>query len=239
MLGFRKIRRYWYQWTRHAIGGVWMLHRVTDEVSVLESQRRYEITPAKLESLIRTYLERGYEFVSMAEVEKRMSGDSNGKFVAVTLDDGYEDNYSVAYPIFKKYNVPFCVYIAEGLITGGVYPKQLRGYKMLTEKQIIELSKSPLCTIGSHTKSHAALDTLSKDEQYAEVKHCKEWIECVLGHSVRDFAYPYGKSNKETYDIVREIGIERAVLAGGGGVLSRTGRLKLAIPRIVVTNETE
>lgn len=239
MIGLRKIRRYWYRWTRHSIGSVWMLHRVTDEISVLESQRRYEITPAKLESMIVTYKEQGYEFVSMADVEKKMSGDSKGKFVAVTLDDGYEDNYSVAYPIFKKYNVPFCVYIAEGLITGEERPEQLIGYKMLSVKQIVELSKSPLCTIGSHTKSHMALATLSEKEQYIEVKHCKDWLEGLVGYSVADFAYPYGKTNKETFAIVRDLGIERAVLAGGGEVLNRTGRLKLAIPRIVVTNETE
>ncbi len=239
MIGLRKIRRYWYRWTRHSIGEVWMLHRVTNEESVLESQRRYEITPAKLESLITEYQERGYEFISMTDVEKRMSSESKGKFIAVTLDDGYEDTYTVAYPIFKKYNVPFCVYIAEGPVTGEVCPEHMQGYKMLTEKQIIEMSKSPLCTIGSHTKSHVALETLSYQEQYDEIKQCKEWLERVVGHPVVDFAYPYGKTNKETFAIARNIGIKRAVLAGGGEVLNRTGRMKLAIPRIVVTNETE
>ena len=216
-----------------------MLHRVNDEVSMLESQRRYEITPAKLESMIVTYKEQGYEFVSMADVEKRMSGDSKRKFIAVTLDDGYEDTYTVAYPIFRKYNVPFCVYIAEGLVTGEVCPEQLRGYKMLSEKQIVELSKLPLCTIGSHTKSHMALDTLSNHEQYDEIKQCKEWLEGVVGYPVRDFAYPYGKTNKSTLGIVKDLGITRAVHAGGGDVLNRTSRMKHAIPRIVVTNETE
>lgn len=240
MIGLRKIRRYWYQWTRHSIGCVWMLHRVTDEVSDLESQRRYEITPAKLEQLIQSYKERGYEFISIAEVEKRMSGgESKGKFIALTLDDGYEDTYSVAFPIFEKYNVPFCVYVAEGPIIGEVCPEQLMGYMMLSEMQIFELSRSPLCTIGSHTKSHVALEILSEQEQYAEIKHCNEWLEGVIGHLVVDFAYPYGRPNKVTFDIVKDLGIERAVLAGGGDVLNNTGRLRLAIPRIVVTNETE
>ena len=190
-------------------------------------------------SMIMTYKEQGYEFVSMAEAEKRMSGDSKGKFIAVTLDDGYEDNYMIAYPIFKKYHVPFCVYIAEGPVTGEVCPEHMQGYKMLTEKQISELSKSPLCTIGCHTKSHVALETLPKNEQCAEVKHCKEWLEGIVGQSVVDLAYPYGKTNKKTFSIVKDLGIERAVLAGGGDVLNRTSRMKLAIPRIVVSNETK
>lgn len=216
-----------------------MLHRVTDEVSDLESQRRYEITPAKLEQLIQSYKERGYEFISIAEVEKRMSGESKGKFIAVTLDDGYEDTYTVAYSIFKKYNVPFCVYISEGPVTGEVCPEHMRGYKMLTERKIAELSQSPLCTIGSHTKSHVALNTLCKEDQHKEIKHCGDWLHEITGREIKDFAYPYGKKNEYSKDVVYEIGIERAVLAGGGEVLNHTNRMRLAIPRVVITNETK
>ena len=33
------------------------------------------------------------------------------KFVIFTFDDGYVDNLTYAYPVFKKYNAPFTVYI--------------------------------------------------------------------------------------------------------------------------------
>ena len=36
----------------------------------------------------------------------------NKPFVAFTLDDGYLDNYTTAYPIFKRNNVPFCIFVA-------------------------------------------------------------------------------------------------------------------------------
>lgn len=214
-----------------------MLHRVTNEV--VESQRRYVVTPKKLEELIEKYQSLGYEFVSMSEVEQRMCGKNPNKFIAVTLDDGYEDTYTEAYPIFQKYNIPFCVYIAEGPITGEVCPEQLKGYRMLNAEMIKELAKSPYCTIGSHTKSHAALDALSDAEQEAEVKHCKEWLERIIERPVVDFAYPYGKTNGRSERIVSKIGIERAVLAGGGDVLNHTPSLKWYIPRVVVTNSFE
>ena len=33
-------------------------------------------------------------------------------FVAFTLDDGYLDNYTTAYPIFKRNHIPFCIFVA-------------------------------------------------------------------------------------------------------------------------------
>ncbi len=34
------------------------------------------------------------------------------RFVCVTFDDGYRDNLEFAYPILKKYDVPFAIYVA-------------------------------------------------------------------------------------------------------------------------------
>ena len=33
------------------------------------------------------------------------------KQVLLTFDDGYKDNYDLAYPILKKYNIPFAVFL--------------------------------------------------------------------------------------------------------------------------------
>ena len=33
------------------------------------------------------------------------------KFAVLTFDDGYTDSFDVIYPIFKKYQLPFGVYV--------------------------------------------------------------------------------------------------------------------------------
>ena len=102
------MKKYWNNLTHPVIGEVWELHSVTNHLSTNEMNRQYEITPNRLESLIQEHLSKGYEFISIAEVATRMSLRAiliNRKFVSITLDDGFRDNYDIAYPIFKKYNM--------------------------------------------------------------------------------------------------------------------------------------
>ena len=235
---FKKIQRYWFQLTHPVIGEVWQLHRVTDEHSVQARVRDYEITPARLESLIVEYQRKGYEFISIAEVAERMSGKRGKKFIAVTLDDGYANNYEVAYPIFKKYHVPFCIYVCNGMITGERKEDNIEHYKMLSIDQLCALDQEPLCTIGGHTNSHYRLTNLSKDLQMQEIYGCKLWLENTLGHAIEDYAFPYGSYNAETLAILAYIGIKRAVASWGGGVRRNTPERVLDIPRVRVTEQT-
>lgn len=236
----RKIRRYWYALTRHAIGEIWMLHRVWNTQTPISRLRSYEIQPAVLERLIVAYKQKGYEFVSIEEAYVRMSSRKKcGKFVAVTLDDGYEDNFSVAYPIFKKYEVPFCIYVAPGLITDEEKADEEYDYTMMSEEQLRQLAKEPLCTLGAHTYTHVRLHTLNYEEQLAEVKKGKDWLEKITRKPIEDFAYPFGCRNDVTAMVMKELGIKRAVLAGGGRVLNNTGPLALDMPRVLVDNSYE
>ena len=232
---FGRIKRYWYKLKHPVIGEVWQLHRVTDEHSVQARVRDYEITPVRLESLIVEYQRKGYEFISITEVAERMKWDGGKKFIAITLDDGYANNYDVAYHIFKKYNAPFCIYICRGMITGERREDNKEHYKMLSTEQIRTLDSDPLCTLGGHSSSHVRLATLSKELQEQEILGCKLWLENILGHSIEDYAFPYGSYNAETLEILVKNGITRAVASWGGGVRKNTPNRILDIPRMLVT----
>jgi peptidoglycan/xylan/chitin deacetylase (PgdA/CDA1 family) len=64
------------------------------------------------------YLKNLYNFVSMDEIAQTLKNE--GAFsqpsIALTIDDGYVDNYLLAYPVLNKYHIPAVIYLTLGLI---------------------------------------------------------------------------------------------------------------------------
>jgi peptidoglycan/xylan/chitin deacetylase (PgdA/CDA1 family) len=105
------------------MGCILMLHRVVEEEngrSKIIQNKVLEITAKNLEWLITFFLAMDYEIISLDEVVERLKGGrrSRRKFVSFTFDDGYADNFHVAYPIFRTYNAPFTIYVATSFPEG-------------------------------------------------------------------------------------------------------------------------
>ena len=100
------------------VGAILTLHRVrTARLPEFCPNRILEITPEFLDIAIRLVLDAGYEVVTLDEAKRRLvEADFGKKFVCFTLDDGYLDNYTDAFPIFRAHGVPFTVYVTTGLI---------------------------------------------------------------------------------------------------------------------------
>lgn len=97
------------------IGIVFMLHRVSKhEKGRLIPNEDLKISPSFLQKVINKYRKAGFDFLSLNDIYKIINQQKKdvNPFVAFTLDDGYLDNYTNAYPIFKKNNVPFCIFAA-------------------------------------------------------------------------------------------------------------------------------
>ena len=63
--------------------------------------------------------------------------------VAITFDDGFANNYSVAYPILQRYGIPFTIFVSTGLL-------DCPGTLLWTErvKRSIYLCDQPSVTVG-------------------------------------------------------------------------------------------
>lgn len=217
---FAKARRILHQLFHPVVGEVWQLHHVADN-----GRDEYTIAPKKLEAMIVEYREKGYEFIAIEDILK----PRKKKFVAVTLDDGYEDNFSIAKPLFERLNIPYCIFVASD----HVFDEEKRARKGgMTPEQLREIAESPLCTIGAHTKTHRHLNALDIVAQRAEIILSKRILEMFIGKPIDNFAYPYGDYDERTLEIVREAGFHYAFAAWGGGV-RRGHKGYLYIPRIL------
>ncbi len=103
--------------------------------------------------------------------------------------------------------------------------------------QIVEMSKSPLCTIGAHTVTHCRLSVLTPQEMQAEIKESKRLIENYTGIYVKHFSYPFGTDNEVdeiVIDMLSQSEFTTATIAGGGEIRKHGNNL-YAIKRIMLT----
>ncbi|MGE0565008.1 MAG: polysaccharide deacetylase family protein [Pseudolabrys sp.] len=71
-----------------------------------------EITPVFFEGMLRRLRGSGIDIISLDEMHQRMVSENFGRrFVCLTFDDGYKDIQRWAWPLLKKYEVPFALYI--------------------------------------------------------------------------------------------------------------------------------
>ena len=75
------------------------------------------ITPEFLEVAVRAALDHGLVPVHLHDLPALLA-DPNDKrsFVAFTLDDGYRNNAQFAAPVFRRYGVPYTIFITQGLV---------------------------------------------------------------------------------------------------------------------------
>lgn len=210
-----------------ALGRVLMLHRVVECIGPQPEAPRLEVTAPFFAQSLDTLIKQDVDFIAMDQVADRLQSRNRKPFVCITFDDGYLDTFTLAYPILKERQIPFCVYMTRDFYRGTAKPHWNPEAEMMDVNQIKELGSDPLCTIGAHTCSHPHLSGLSKEEQRHEIEECKTDLEHLLGRPVRHLAYPYGDYNQETLQIVRQLGFETAVTTSGRSVRNDAKLLEL------------
>lgn len=96
-----------------------MFHRVIPETDAvrIHNHLSLEVTPEHFEQTINFFIKEKYVFISLDQLYSDFNRGSlrKEKFVVITFDDGYKDNLEIAYPILKKFDIPFAVYITTGI----------------------------------------------------------------------------------------------------------------------------
>jgi len=172
-----------------------------------------------------------YQVISLAELVEILESDEPlpKKTVVLTFDDGYQDNYTNAWPILKKYNFPATIFLITGLVGKEIDNSQNIPLKALNRQQIQEMHESGLIDFEPHTVHHQELNK-------SEIIDSKRMIEQELDKKCYFFAYPRGWHNQEVIEILRKNGFKAARTVDNGKVNKGDDLFKLK--RISVNSTT-
>lgn len=161
------------------------------------------LNPALFEQHMKYLKEQGYQIVALEELAKRLEEGANvEKCVALTFDDGYLDNYTIAIPIMKKYD-------AKG--TFFVINQDINKPDKMGDKEILGLLAEGM-ELGSHTTSHAPLAKIDPKFLAWELSTSRFYLKKNYNrYIVRSLAYPNGGYNDNVIAKAQEYGFYRAV----------------------------
>jgi peptidoglycan/xylan/chitin deacetylase (PgdA/CDA1 family) len=157
-----------------------------------------DISPGRFEAHMRWLAKRPQRVVTL---RASLSASPKEDLIAITFDDGYRDNLTVALPILEKYQLPMTLFVAAGFIGSDGY---------LTADDIRTMASHPLVTIGSHGFSHRHSTMLSMTDARFELVESKKMLEEITKNKIDLLAYPYGDCNSEIEGLSRDCGYAAA-----------------------------
>mgnify|MGYP000603159414 CR=1 FL=1 len=146
--------------------------------------------------------------VQWGTIQAEEKGASRGflrPLVTISFDDGWISQYQEALPLLERYKMPSTFYILTGSVDKPGY---------MTSKQILALEKAGH-EIAAHTVNHPDLNTLPLSQAEVEISDSKQFLEKILGHSVLNFAAPYGSASYQVIQVVKKYFKSNRVTSSG------------------------
>lgn len=178
-------------------------HHVSDTTPAATS-----VTPDRFREHMDYLAEHDFEVVSLeALVEARRDGKSlPDRTIAITFDDAYSSVYTEAFPLLKKRDWPFTVFV-------NTVPLDQNKSGFASWAQLKEMANNG-AIIANHTTHHNHLQRRRDGEGEKawrqrierEVVEAEARIEEETGQSHKIVAYPYGEYNNEVKTLLKSLG---------------------------------
>jgi peptidoglycan/xylan/chitin deacetylase (PgdA/CDA1 family) len=182
-------------------------------------------------------------FVSKSDFEKQMAflarrrevvpldvvvaGEGfRGPTVAITFDDGYRNNLTVAAPILRRFGLPASVFVATGWLGRKIEWMDVPvgdDYEIMTSDELREIHELVL-SVESHGHSHIDMSAASPVATADDLSRSREVFEEVLGRPPRFLAYPWGRHSPAAQRAAQNLGFRAAfsIDQPGGGQFARS-----------------
>ncbi|MHB8521315.1 MAG: polysaccharide deacetylase family protein [Limisphaerales bacterium] len=201
------------------LGVVLMFHRVASARQMGDHPftRDLWVTPEKLENTIRFFRTNRYEIASLDRMnEALLTGRTEKPLAIFTFDDGFRDNFELAYPVFKKHQAPFAIYVASGLPDSLAvsWPYALEQLVEQVGELELELDAAqqriPLGSVRSRTVGYSQLRETILSAGTVKFAHCMEQIFDRYGINLAE----YSRGVSMSWDQIRQLALDPLVTLG-------------------------
>ena len=165
----------------------------------------------KFERDMQRMLEAGYQPISLDEMYEKLSAGEPlpERSVVITFDDGYESNYTLAYPVLKRHKIPATIFMNNDL-AGKI---SVNGLPHFSWEQAKEMEASGLVTVQSHGYTHHDFTSIPIEQLAREYSRSRQEIEEKLGKRKHNMvAYVGGDFNSKTFQALHDAGAEVQLL---------------------------
>lgn len=166
------------------------------------------VTPKRFRAHMDYLLNHGFDVVPLEQLVKKLETGEElpDRTVAITFDDAYDSVYTEAFPLLKKRDWPFTVFVNTD-------PLDQNNNGFTTWEQLREMADHG-ATIANHSTEHNHLQRRRAGESQAdwrkriesEVVDAERRIKEETGQNHKMLAYPYGEYNNEVKALLESLG---------------------------------
>jgi len=177
-------------------------HRINDERDPF-----FPAIPTGVFEQVMRFVAQHYKVVNLTELLARLDTDSPEPVLAVTFDDGYQDNYQNAFPILQRYGLPATIFLTTGCIDSRepLWFEQLAQAIKKTAREFVDVEidlprRFWMRTEAERVESHGRMFSLLRSVADGERR---QWLADILKQLGEDGA---GRRNHMlTWDQIRRM----------------------------------
>lgn len=188
------------------------------------------ISASLFEKHLKYLKENEFRVITLGEAMNILfSNQSVGRYVVITIDDGFKSFKEDGYPLLKKYGFQATLFINTETVGSGDY---------LNWEDLALISSNGI-EIGNHTHSHGYFLNMDQSERYSNFKNDVTLSQQILDERLNVqpvvFAYPFGEYDSIMKQEIAKLGFLGAA-AQNSGVISHYSD-SYALPRFPMTEQ--